>query len=50
MGGGWVESLPPLADQVGFEPTTLRLTVECSAIELLIKVLRPMHLTGIFRL
>ena len=33
---GWVESLPALADQVGFEPTTYELTARYSAIELLI--------------
>jgi hypothetical protein len=32
MGGGWVESLPPLAGVVGFEPTTHRLTADCAAI------------------
>jgi hypothetical protein len=31
-----------LAPQVGLEPTTLRLTAECSAIELL-RNMRPMH-------
>ena len=32
-----------MAPQVGFEPTTLRLTAECSAIELLRSVLRHLE-------
>ena len=38
MGGGWVESLPALADLGGFEPPTDELTARYSAIELQVKV------------
>jgi hypothetical protein len=38
-GRAFRQSLKELAPQVGLEPTTLRLTAECSAIELLRSVL-----------
>ena len=38
MGGGWVESLPALADLGGFEPPTDELTARYSAIELQVKI------------